>query len=98
MAVRFGLLVTLEAAEGKGDALAAFLQEGRAIAAEESGTVSWYAFQVDETTFGVFDTFETLEGRQEHLSGQIPAALGQVGADLLAREPDIRPVDIVAVL
>jgi quinol monooxygenase YgiN len=98
MAVRFGLLVTLQAQEGKGEALAAFLQQGRAIAAEESGTVTWYAFQVDETTFGVFDTFETLEGRQEHLSGRIPTALGQVGPDLLAREPDIRPVDIVAAL
>jgi quinol monooxygenase YgiN len=98
MAVRFGLLVTLEAQEGQGEALAAFLQQGRAIAAEESGTVTWYAFQVDETTFGVFDTFETLEDRQEHLSGRIPTALGQVGPDLLAREPDIRPVDIVAAL
>jgi quinol monooxygenase YgiN len=98
MAVRFGLLVTLQAQEGKGEALAAFLQQGRAIAAEESGTVTWYAFQVDETTFGVFDTFETVEGRQEHLSGRIPTALGQVGPDLLAREPDIRPVDIVAAL
>ena len=98
MAVRFGLLVTLQAQEDKGEALAAFLQKGRAIAAEESGTVTWYAFQVDETTFGVFDTFETVEGRQEHLSGRIPEALGQVGADLLAREPDIRPVDIVAAI
>ena len=98
MAVRFGLLVTLEARKGQAEALAAFLEQGRAIAAEESGTVTWYAFRVDERTFGVFDTFETLEGRQEHLSGRIPEALGQVGADLLAREPDIRPVDIVAVL
>ena len=98
MAVRFGLMVTLEAREGQSEALAAFLQQGRAIAAEESGTVTWYAFQVDETTFGVFDTFETVEGRQEHLSGRIPTALGQVRADLLAREPEIRPVDIVAAL
>ena len=98
MAVRFGLLVTLQAQEGQSDALAAFLERGRAIAAEESRTVTWYAFQVDGTTFGVFDTFETVEGRQEHLSGRIPAALGEVGADLLAREPEIRPVDIVAAL
>jgi quinol monooxygenase YgiN len=98
MAVRFGLLVTLEAQQGKSQTLAAFLQQGRAIAAEEPGTVTWYAFQLDETTFGVFDTFDTEEGRQEHLSGRIPEALGQVGGDLLAREPDIRPIDIVAAL
>ncbi len=98
MAVKFGLLVTLEAQEGQGEALAAFLKNGRAIAAEEPGTVTWYAFQIDETTFGVFDTFETVEDRQDHLNGQIPVALGEVGGELLASPPDIRPVDIVAAL
>jgi hypothetical protein len=92
------LLATLEAQHGKGEELAAFLQQGRAIAAGEPGTVTWYALQLDEGTFGVFDTFETEEGRQEHLSGRIPEALGQVGGDPLAREPDIRPVEIVAAL
>jgi quinol monooxygenase YgiN len=98
MAVRFGLLATLRAQVGKGNALASFLQQGRAIAAEEPGTVTWYAFQLDETTFGAFDSFETEEARQEHLSGRIPEALGKLGPELLAGEPEIRPVDIVAAL
>ena len=98
MTVRFGLLATLQAQEGKGDALAAFLQQGRAIAAEEPGTVTWYAFRIDATTFGVFDSFETEEARQEHLNCRIPEALGQLGPELLAGEPEIRPVDIVAAL
>ena len=98
MAVKFGLLVTLQAQQGKGEALAAFLQQGRAIVAEEPGTVTWYAFQLDATTFGVFDSFETEEARQAHLSGRIPTALGEVGAELLAREPEIRPLNIVATL
>lgn len=98
MAVRFGLLATLQAQEGKGEALATFLKRGRAIAAEEPGTVTWYAFQLDETTFGVFDSFDTEEARQEHVSGRIPEALGQLGPELLAGEPEIRPVDIVAAL
>jgi quinol monooxygenase YgiN len=96
MAVRFRLLATLQAQEGKGEALAGFLEQGRAVAAEEPGTVTWYAFQLDATTFGVFDSFETEEARQEHLSGRIPEALGQVGAELHAGEPEIRPADIVA--
>jgi hypothetical protein len=37
------------------------------------------------------------EGRQAHLGGKIPEALGQVGPDLLAKDPDIRPVDVIAV-
>lgn len=97
MTVDRGLLALLEAKPGKGEDLAAFLEQGRALAAEETGTVTWYAFRVSDTTYGIFDTFEDEEGRQAHLNGQIPAALGQVGPDLLAADPDIRQTDIIAV-
>ena len=97
MSVNRGLLALLEAKPGKGEELAAFLEQGRALAAEEQGTVTWYAFRVSDTTYGIFDTFEDEEGRQAHLGGRIPEALGQVGPDLLAKNPDIRPVDVIAV-
>ena len=97
MTVRMGLLALLEAKPGKGDDLGAFLESGRALAVAEEGTVTWYAFKISDTTYGIFDTFETEDARQAHLGGQIPAALGQVGPDLLASDPDIRTVDIVAV-
>ena len=97
MTVDRGLLALLEAKPGKGEDLAAFLEQGRALAAEETGTVTWYAFRLSDTTYGIFDTFEDEEGRQAHLNGQIPAALGQVGPDLLAADPDIRQTDIIAV-
>ncbi len=97
MAVKYGFLATLEAKPGKGDELAAFLEQGRAIAQAETGTVTWYAFKISDTTYGVFDTFETEEARQAHITGQIPQALGTVGPELLAKDPDIQPIDIVAV-
>ncbi len=97
MAVTLGILALLEAKPGKGDDLADFLRSGREIAAREEGTVTWYAFKVGDTTYGVFDTFESEEGRQAHLNGEIPKALGQVGPELLASDPDIRPVEILAV-
>jgi quinol monooxygenase YgiN len=97
MTVDRGLLALLEAKPGKGEELAAFLEQGRALAAEENGTVTWYAFRLSETTYGIFDTFESEEGRQAHLNGKIPAALAQVGPDLLASDPDIRQTDIIAV-
>ena len=97
MAIDRGLLALLEAKPGKGDELAAFLSQGRALAVAESGTVTWYAFKLSDTTYGIFDTFNDEDGRQAHLNGQIPAALGQVAADLLAKDPDIRTTDIVAV-
>ena len=97
MTVDRGLLALLEAKPGKGDELAAFLEQGRALAAEEEGTVTWYAFKLSDTTYGIFDTFEGEDSRQAHLNGQIPAALGQVAGDLLAKDPDIRTTDILAV-
>jgi hypothetical protein len=97
LSISLGLLVTLEAKPGKGPELGAFLEKGRAIAAAESGTVTWYAFRISETTYGIFDTFDTPEGRQAHLDGEIPQALAQVGSDLLASDPDIRLVDVLAV-
>jgi quinol monooxygenase YgiN len=97
MSVQFGLLATLEAKPGRGDDLAEFLRSGRAIAVAETGTVTWYAFKISDTTYGIFDTFEAEDARQAHLGGQIPAALGQVAEDLLAADPDIKLIDIVAV-
>ena len=97
MSVQFAILALLEAKPGKGDDLAAFLETGRALAVAEAGTVTWYAFKMSDTTYGIFDTFETEEARQAHIDGEIPRALGQVSADLLAADPDIRAVDIVAV-
>ena len=87
MAVDRGLLALLEARPGQGDELAEFLRQG----------VTWYAFRISETTYGIFDTFEGEDDRQAHLDGEIPVALGQVGPDLLAGDPDIRPVDVLAV-
>jgi len=97
MSVDRGLLALLEAKPGKGEELAAFLRQGRELAAAEGGTVTWYAFKLSDTTYGIFDTFENEDDRQAHLTGQIPAALGQVGPDLLAKDPDIKLTDIVAV-
>ncbi len=97
MTVKLGLLAQLEAKPDKGDALGEFLEAGRELALAEEGTVTWYAFKVDESHYGIFDTFESAEGRQAHIEGEIPKALARVADELLASEPDIRPVDIVSV-
>lgn len=94
MTVRLGILALLEAKPGKGDELAAFLQAGRELALTEQGTVTWYAFKISDSSYGIF---ETDDARDDHLAGPIPQALGRVAPDLLASAPDIRTVDVVAV-
>ena len=97
MTVTLGILALLEAKAGKGEQLAAFLKAGRDLAVAEEGTVTWYAFKISDTSYGIFDTFATGDARTAHINGQIPAALAQVSADLLARAPDIQPVNLLAV-
>jgi quinol monooxygenase YgiN len=97
MSVKFGVLALLEAKPEKGGELGRFLEQGRALAVAEAATVTWYAFKVSETTYGIFDTFEDEDGRQAHLNGEIPKALASVAPELLASDPDIRTVQIVAV-
>jgi quinol monooxygenase YgiN len=95
--ITLGILALLEAKPGKGDDLAAFLTAGRELAAGEPGTVTWYAFKIDDNHYGIFDTFTAEDGRQAHINGEIPVALGKVADELLAAEPSIRPVDVLAV-
>jgi quinol monooxygenase YgiN len=97
MTVKFGILAQLEAKPGQGGALGRFLEAGRELAVAEEGTVTWYAFRIDDTHYGIFDTFEDEAGRQAHIEGEIPKALASVAEDLLAAAPDIRPVDVIAV-
>ncbi|MDQ6731869.1 MAG: antibiotic biosynthesis monooxygenase [Actinomycetota bacterium] len=97
MSIDRGLLAMLEAKPGRGDELGAFLKQGRELAVAEAGTVTWYAFKLSDTMYGIFDTFESEDGRQAHLNGEIPAALGTVAPDLLAADPDIKTVDVIAV-
>ena len=97
MTVRLGVLAFWRRKKARATELGAFLESGRAIAAAESGTVTWYAFKTSDTSYGIFDTFETEDARQDHLHGEIPRALAQVAPDLLAADPDIRMVEVIAV-
>lgn len=97
MALTLGVLALVEAKPGKEADVEAFLRGGQAIVEQEPGTRVWYAFRVNDSTFGIFDAFEDEAARQAHLSGQIPAALAEVGPQVLAKDPDIRMVDVLAV-
>ena len=91
-----GLLVTLEAKAGREDELASFLTGALPLVQEEPETTAWFAIRLGPARFGIFDTFAGDAGRDAHLSGQVAAALMQAAPELLARDPNIEKVDILA--
>jgi quinol monooxygenase YgiN len=93
---RVALFVELKAKPGKEAEVASFLAGARALAAAEPLTTTWFAVRFDSQTFGVFDAFESDEGRQAHLKGPIAAALMQRAAELFARAPEIRHAEVLA--
>ena len=94
---KLALLARLEAKPGKEQEVADFLKNALPLAQGENGTVKWYAWQIGESTFGIFDTFEAEEGRDAHLSGPIAAALMANADRLLAKPPVIEKLSILAV-
>ena len=97
MALTLGILGLVEAKPGKEADVEAFVKGGQGVVEREAGTRVWYGFRVNQSTFGIFDAFEDEAARQAHLAGEIPAALARSGAELLAKDPDIRLVDVLAV-
>lgn len=95
--IKVGLLVRLEAAPGKEQQVADFLRSGLPLVMEEPDTITWYGVQLGPSTFGIFDTFPHAEGRQAHLAGRVAAALMANAPNLLAKDPVIEMVDILAV-
>jgi len=95
--VKLALLARLEAKPGKEQEVADFIKSALPLAQQEKDTISWYALQLGPSTFGIFDTFEHENGRQAHLGGDIAKALMAKAPELLAKDPIIEQVDLLAV-
>jgi quinol monooxygenase YgiN len=94
--VKVGLFARLQAKPGKEAEVAKLLEGALALAREERETVVWYALRFGPSTFGIFDAFETEQGREAHLNGRIAAALMAKAPELLAEPPKIEKVDLLA--
>ena len=93
-----GLLVRLEAKPERADEVATFLAGALDLVREEPETQTWFAIRLGPTTFGIYDTFADDSGRQAHLSGRVAAALMENAPALLAQDPVIERVDVLAQL
>lgn len=95
-ATQLGLYVELNAKPDKIDAVAHFLKSAQSLVEAESGTVTWYALRIGESTFAIFDTFANDSDREAHLNGEVANALMENARELLTDIPVIRKCDVLA--
>ena len=90
------LFVRLEAKTGREEEVENFLRKALDIVDTEDGTPLWFALRFGPSTFGIFDAFPDEDARDAHLSGQVAAGLKEKAPELLAEEPTIERVDVLA--
>jgi len=93
---KFAILAILKSQPGKEETVLEFLKSALPLAIGEPDTIRWYAAQIGPSTFCIFDTFNTEDGRTAHLDGPIAAALMDNASTLLAEEPMIHIAKIIA--
>lgn len=93
--IKHALFARFEAKPGKAADVAAFLEMALALANQESTTPIWFALQLSENVFGVFDAFENEAGRQAHLQGQIAQALMAKAEELFTGPPSIEKIEVL---
>lgn len=92
---RVGLIVRLQARPEQAQEVAAVLGRGRAMVEDEHGTPVWFAFQISEHCFGIYDAFADDAARTAHLEGELAAVIVGRADELLSEAPRIETVDLL---
>ena len=66
---RKGLFIQIEARSGQEEAVVQMLQDIRTCVEAEPATGPWFAVRFSQTSFGIFEAFPDLAGRQAHVEG-----------------------------
>jgi quinol monooxygenase YgiN len=93
---KFAILALLEARPGREQEVEDFLKSAQPLAVQEAATTTWYAVKLGPARFGIFDTFQTEEGRTAHVTGEIAKALFARAEELFATPPQVEMLEILA--
>jgi hypothetical protein len=66
---RKAFFIQIEARPGQEEAVVQMLQDIRACVEAEPATGPWFAVRFSQTSFGIFEAFPDLAGRQAHVEG-----------------------------
>jgi quinol monooxygenase YgiN len=94
--VNLGLLVRLEAQQGKDLDVEEFLRAALALVRQEPGTTAWFGIRFGRSEYGIFDVFPDETGRDAHLSGAVATALRDQANALFAQPPRIQKCTVLA--
>lgn len=96
MDVTRGLLVRLDAKDGKDAEVEQFLLSALPLVRAETATVAWFAIRFGRGEYGIFDVFPDDAGRDAHLNGAVAKALMERAGELLSQPPQIQKIDVLA--
>jgi quinol monooxygenase YgiN len=91
-----GLLVRLDVKPGKDSEVETFLRGALPVVNQEATTTAWFAIRFGRNEYGIFDVFPDDAGREAHLAGPIAKALMEQADTLLAKQPQIQRLDVLA--
>jgi hypothetical protein len=89
--------IHIETLPGKGDEVVQMLRDILACVEDEPATGPWYGVRYSETTFGIFETFPSIVGRQAHVDGgggDIFRDFERMNA-ILASPAHVRKIDVL---
>lgn len=93
---KIAIWAEIEAKPGKEQEVENFLKSAQPLAEKEPETITWYAMKLGGPRFGIFDTFADEKGREAHIQGEIAKALFGKSKELLAKDPVIHKLDLIA--
>jgi quinol monooxygenase YgiN len=91
-----GLIIRLHAKAGKEEDVATFLEGVMPLIRMETATTLFLGVRIGPSDFGIVNAFPDQAARDAHISGDAAQALFARAAELLATNPEVEPVDIVA--
>jgi hypothetical protein len=94
MTVTVGVPATFDVAPGVDERVAAFFAEGLPMVKQQPDSTVWFAFRVNDTTYGAFAAFANDTDRQALLSAGGPQ-LAQKYHDLFVTRPAFVEVDVL---
>jgi quinol monooxygenase YgiN len=93
---KLAIWAEVQAKPGKEKEVEGFLKSAQPLAEREVGTLTWYAVQIGQGKYGIFDTFADENGREAHLTGEIAKALMAKANELFSKPPEIHKIDVLA--